>query len=194
MGEDTYSPGIMKTLIMNRINGIDSQKMSVYLEMYQASINESVKLLGEAELLFENESYERSYFLGFSALEEISKSQMAADVFTGIMKEEKFQKNYTKHNKKISRVEWIKIDGNTLPQFSGDGIEIRSFDFSKKLKSMYVDSDFDLNKLSTPSESVSKSDAENIIKAVKVGLSRIHRIHEVTIEDGEQIGTKGFMK
>ena len=191
MEENTYSPGIMKTLIMNSLNGIDSQKMMVYLEIYQASLSESVKLLGEAELLLENESYERAYFLGFASLEEISKSQMAADVFTGIMTEEEFKKNYTKHYKKISRVEWIKIDGNSLPQFAGDGIEIRNFDFSKKLKSMYVDSDFDLKKLSTPSESVSKSDAENIIKAVKVGLSRIY---EVTIENGEQIGTKGFMK
>ncbi|WP_247237300.1 AbiV family abortive infection protein [Telluribacter sp. SYSU D00476] len=191
MEDNTYSPGIMKTLIMNKLNGIDSQKMMVYLEIYQASLSESVKLLGEAELLLENESYERAYFLGFASLEEISKSQMAADVFTGIMKEEEFQKNYTKHNKKISRIEWIKIDGNSLPQFAGDGIEIMNFDFSKKLKSMYVDSDFDLKKLSTPSESVSKSDAENIIKAVKVGLSRIY---EVTIENGEQIGTKGFMK
>ncbi|MBK7808831.1 MAG: AbiV family abortive infection protein [Saprospiraceae bacterium] len=191
MEENTYSPGIMKTLIMNGLNGIDSKKMMVYLGIYQASLSESVKLLGEAELLLENESYERAYFLGFASLEEISKSQMAADVFTGIMKEEDFQKDYTKHNKKISRVEWIKIDGNSLPQFTGDGIEIMNFDFSKKLKSMYVDSDFDLKKLSTPSESVSKSDAENIIKAVKVGLSRIY---EVTIENGEQIGTKGFMK
>lgn len=191
MEENNYSPGIMKTLIMNKLNGIESQNMMVYLEIYQASLNESVKLLGEAELLLENESYERAYFLGFASLEEISKSQMAADVFTGIMTEEEFKKNYTKHSKKISRVEWIKIDGNSLPQFVGDGIEIRNFDFSKKLKSMYVDSDFDLKKLSTPSESVSKSDAENIIKAVKVGLSRIY---EVTIENGEQIGTKGFMK
>ena len=191
MEENTYSPGIMKTLIMNRLNGIDSQRMKVYLEIYQASLGESIKLLGEAELLLENESYERAYFLGFSSLEEISKSQMAADVFTGLMKEEEFQKNYTKHNKKISRIEWIKLDGNSLPQFSGDGIKIMNFDFNKKLKSMYVDSNFDLKKLSTPSESVSKSDAENIIKAVKVGLSRIY---EVTIENGEQIGTKGFMK
>lgn len=53
----------MKTLIMNRLNGIDSQKMMVYLGIYQASLSESVKLLGEAELLLENESYERAYFL-----------------------------------------------------------------------------------------------------------------------------------
>lgn len=191
MEENTYSPGIMKTLIMNKLNGIDSKKMMIYLEIYQASLSESVKLLREAELLLTNGSYEQSYFLGFASLEEISKSQMAGDVFTGIMTEEEFKNNYIKHNKKISRVEWIKIEGNSLPQFTGDGIEIRNFDFNKKLKSMYVDSDFDLKKISTPSEAVSKSDAENIIRAVKVGLSRIY---EVTIKNGEQIGTKGFMK
>lgn len=56
---------------------------------------------------------------------------------------------------------------------------------------MYVDLDFDLNEISTPNDSVTENDAENIIKAVKVGL---YRIYQVTEEDGEQIGTKGFMK
>ena len=136
-------------------------------------------------------SYERAYFLGFSALEEISKSQLSADVYTGFIKEEQFKKAYRSHHEKISRVEWIKIDGNSFPCFSYDKVRIKDFDFQKKLKSMYVDIDFNIKKVSTPTDSISKNDAENIIKAVQVGL---YQIHEVTVENGEQIGTKGFMK
>lgn len=57
---------------MNKLNGRDSQSKEIYLKFYLASIEESYKLLKEAELLFENKSFERAYFLGFAALEEIS--------------------------------------------------------------------------------------------------------------------------
>ena len=126
-----------------------------------------------------------------SALEEISKSQMAADVFTGLIKEDEFKKAYRDHKAKISRIKWIQIDGNSFPIFRYDNVLIEDFDFNKKLKSMYIDIDFSFNEISTPNDSISENDAKSVIKAVKVGL---YRIHQVTIEYGEQIGTKGFMK
>ena len=189
--EKSLPPGVLKTNLMNALKGIDSETNKVYLETYMAALKEAEKLLNEAELLFENKSFERAYFLGFSALEEISKSQLAADVYTGLINEKYFKEAYRNHNEKISRVEWIKIDGNTFPCFSYDKVVIKDFDFVKKLKSMYVDIDFNLKEVSTPNNSITENDANNIIKAVKVGLSRII---EVTIENGEQIGTKGFMK
>jgi AbiV family abortive infection protein len=36
------------------------------------------------------ERYARAFFLAFTALEEISKSQLAADVVTGFMSEDEF--------------------------------------------------------------------------------------------------------
>lgn len=176
---------------MNKLNGRDSQSKEIYLKFYLASIEESYKLLKEAELLFENKSFERAYFLGFAALEEISKSQMAADVFTGFIEENIFKKAYRDHKEKISRVEWIKKDGNSLPDYSYDDVLVKDFDYEKKLKSLYVDGKFNLTEIFTPKDSVSQNDAESVIKAVNVGLDRIR---QVTEKDGEQIGTKGFMK
>lgn len=183
--------GIFKTILMNHLSGRGKSAKKCYLEIYLQSLNEAYKLLEEATLLFDNRSYQRSYFLGFSALEEISKSQLAADVYTGFIKEDEFKKIHRDHKEKISRVKWIQIDGNLYPCFRGDDIRINDFDFQKKLKSMYVDVNFGTEKTSSPTNSVSKEDAENIIKAVRVGL---YRIHQVTEENGEQIGTKGFMK
>jgi len=183
--------GVKKTLIMNQLKGIDNQTNEIFLKIYLASIAESYKLLNETELLYNNKSFQRAYFLGISALEEISKSQMAADVFTGLINEDEFKKAYRDHKKKIARIEWIKIDGNSFPFFSYDNVLIKDFDFQKKIKSMYVDIDFNLNEISTPNNSVTENDAKSIIKAVKVGL---YRIYQVTEEYGEQIGTKGFMK
>lgn len=181
--------GILKTVLMNQLAGRNIEKF--YLNAYLECLNEAYNLLDEAKILFENQSYQRAYFLGFSALEEISKSQLAADVYTGLISEEYFKNSYRDHKKKISRVEWIKIDGNSYPYFESDSIRIQDFDFQKKLKSMYVDVDFKDGKVSKPSDSVNEDDAKRIIRAVEVGLDRIY---EVTTENGEQIGTKGFMK
>lgn len=185
------SDGIMKTLLMNHLTGRDKTSKKCYLDMYIKSLNESKKLLKDAEVLFKNESYERAYFIAFAALEEISKSQLAADVYTGFIEEDEFKDAYKDHKKKIDRVKWIQIDGNMYPCFRWDDVRIDDFDFKKKLKSLYVDVDFGTESVSSPSESITKSDAEKIIKAVKVGLSQIYYITE---ELGEQIGTKGFMK
>jgi AbiV family abortive infection protein len=183
------SDGVLKTIIMN---GLCKRKpKKIYLEMYLETINESYRLVKEAEILFNNKCYQRAYFLGFSALEEISKSQLAADVYTNLITESEFKKIYRNHKEKIARVKWIQIDGNLYPCFRYDGIRIRDFDFQKKLKSMYVDADFSKMKISSPQDSASKEDAESIIKAVSIGLSRIYEITEI---NGEQIGTKGFMK
>ncbi|MBP8994324.1 MAG: AbiV family abortive infection protein [Bacteroidales bacterium] len=189
--QNNLPSGVKKTLIMNKLNGIDNQANEVYLKIYLASIAEAYSLLKEAELLYNNKFFQRAYFLGISALEEISKSQMAADVFTGFIKEDEFKKAYRDHQKKISRIKWIKIDGNSFPFFSYDNVLIENFDFQKKIKSMYVDIDFDLNEISTPNDSITENDAKSIVKAVKIGL---YRIYQVTEEFGEQIGTKVFMK
>lgn len=185
------SDGITKTMLMNELSGRDMSSKKSYLDIYTHSLNEAQKLWKEAELLLKNDAHERAYFLAFAALEEISKSQLAADVYTGYIEESEFLKTYRNHKEKISRVKWIQLDGNLFPMFRVDGVEIKDFDFKRKLNSMYVDIDTAKQAVSSPSDSVSKEDAESIIKAVGVGL---YRIYEVTVENGEQIGTKGFMK
>jgi AbiV family abortive infection protein len=54
--------------------------------------------------LFDREKYARAYALAFTALEEISKSQLAADVFTGLITDEEFQECFRDHRKKIARM------------------------------------------------------------------------------------------
>jgi len=63
-----------------------------YLEIYRVAHNNASDLLEEAELLFNHKYFARAYALAFTALEEISKSQFAADVFTDLCKEEDFNK------------------------------------------------------------------------------------------------------
>ncbi len=189
--ENNIPDGLMKSVLMNHLTGRNKISKPVYLDMYLYSLNEAKALLRDAEVLFNNKSYSRAYFLAFSALEEISKSQLAADVYTGFIEEEEFKRTYKDHKKKINRVKWIQIDGNLYPCFRWDGVRIDDFDFKKKLQSMYIDVDLGASCISSPNEKVSKEDAVKILKAVRVGL---YQIYYITEELGEQIGTKGFMK
>jgi AbiV family abortive infection protein len=47
-----------------------------FLALYRAAHNNDVDLIQEAEVLFEHGRYRRAYALAFTALEEISKSQL----------------------------------------------------------------------------------------------------------------------
>lgn len=77
-----------------------------FLKLYNASLKNATELLRESEILFEKEKYARAYALAFTALEEISKSQLAADVFTGLIAEADFKKAYRDHREKIDRMAW----------------------------------------------------------------------------------------
>lgn len=172
-----------------------------YLEIYRVAHNNAADLLKEAEILFEKNCYQCAYFLAFTSLEEISKSQFAADVFTGLCKEEDFNRFYTNHKEKIERVAWAHLDANSYPhnmKWVGPDIDdVEQINpqkphFQKRLDALYVGIDFQNQKITKPEEQISESDAREVIRIVGVALERIW---EVSGEfGGNQIGTKGFMK
>lgn len=170
-----------------------------YLKIYRESHNNAIELSKDAKLLLKHGRYARAYALAYTALEEISKSQLAADVFTQFSKEEEFLKKYVNHKDKIDRMEWAHIDASTYPHnfiwIGPDKEDVEKIDPEKPLwlkrqKSLYVDID-DVSNITVPSESITENDAKNIIHIVDVALERIW---EVTEYWGHQIGTKGFMK
>ena len=165
-----------------------------YLKIYNSSLNNAKDLSKESKILFENGCFARAYFLSYSALEEISKSLFAADVFTGFENEDAFIKFYSNHKKKISRMKWAHLDAND-PHYNlrwvGPEIDSEEPIFRKRLESLYVDVDFESNKIFIPEDEIKKKDAESIMYIVEIAL---YRIWDVTENGGNQIGTKGFMK
>lgn len=171
-----------------------------YLEIYTKAHNNAGDLLREAELLFEHNYFARAYALAFTALEEISKSQSAADVFTGFQKPEDFDKVYSDHKQKIKGIMWAHDDANSYtynlkwigPDID-DVIKINPKEplFQKRQRGLFVDIDFDTLKIISPNEEVTEQDARGIIHIVETALKRIWEITEYW---GHQIGTKGFLK
>jgi AbiV family abortive infection protein len=162
-----------------------------FLALYRLAHNNASDLLRDAEILLEKERYPRAYALAFTALEEIAKSQLAADVFTGLIEEEEFLKYYLKHEKKIGRMAWATEDAKRYLDLldGGEDLEIEKPTFGRRNDGMYVS--LTNGKVVSPSDVISRDDARGIIHTVEVAL---RRIHEVTEFWGHQIGTKGFMK
>lgn len=171
-----------------------------YLKIYNKSHNNAVDLLRESKILFEHECYARSYALAYTALEEISKSQLAADVFTRFSEEEEFLEKYINHKDKIKRINWAHNDANSFPYneiWTGpDKEDIEKVSpkeplWDKRQKALYVDIDKRNQDVFVPETNIRKEDAQDIIHIVDVALQRIW---EMTEHWGHQIGTKGFMK
>lgn len=169
-----------------------------YLQIYNKAHVNAFNLVKEAQILFDNKCYARAYALAYTALEEISKSQLAADVFTGFSEEQEFLENYTNHKDKLRRVKWTHIDANSFPYnqiwIGPDQEDIERINpkeplWLKRQKGLYVD--IENGNITTPAQSITEEDAQDLIHIVNIAL---HRIWEVTEYWGHQIGTKGFMK
>jgi AbiV family abortive infection protein len=174
---------------------------NIYLDIYKDGNKNAFNLLESANVLCSKGHFPQAYFLAYTALEEISKSQFSADVFTGLRTETEFKKFYCAHDKKIANIEWAHYDATSYPhkyKWVGpnmDDVEVMNPDeplFSKRQSALYVDADFVNSTIAKPSDVINEKDTRGIIRIVEVALERIW---EVTGEfGGNQIGTKGFMK
>ena len=156
--------------------------------MYVAAHNNALKLLEEAELLLENNSFARAFMLAFSGLEEIAKSQLAADVYTGYITEADFKSHFTDHKKKIGRVLWATLDANEHSLYTEEELEALHPKFKDRSAALYCD--FSNGKVTSPDDVITKDDATRIIMTLETAITRI-----VEVEHSQGImGTKGFMK
>lgn len=167
-----------------------SKMKKKFYSIYTAAHNNAVDLLREAEFLFSKNCFARAYVLAFSALEEISKSQLAADVYTGLVDEIRYTESFKYHDSKIDRVLWAYLDANEFLDEDGNPIKVSKPKFKKRNQGLYVDTDKS-GKVILPKEKIGKGDAIEIIHIVKVAL---HQIMMMTEYYGHRIGTKGFMK
>lgn len=163
-----------------------------YYSLYSCAHNNAVDLLAEAKLLFGAKHYARAYFLALTALEEIAKSQLAADVYTGFISEEEFHEKFTYHGEKLKSVKWATLDANEyaygLRSLYGKDFLIKKPSEKKRMAALYTD--IKQNKVTIPKETIKSIDAESIIETVSVALRTL--VENVDFH-GRKIGTKGFM-
>lgn len=158
------------------------------LKTYAACLDNATQLLAEAELLLEHRQFARAYMLAFTALEEVSKSQLVADLFTGYIEQDEFRKSFSKHSVKSSRIVWA-LDSS--PHLDEDEPEQDSplLNPQTRMASLYVDIDDKLRPL-LPESRLNEGYARDLIRAVNQALWKIAEKEFM----GERIGTRGFMK
>jgi AbiV family abortive infection protein len=162
----------------------------VFLEMYRIAHNNAADLLTEAELLFENRKYERAYFLAFTGLEEIAKSQLAADVYTGLIEQSEFWKSFRDHEKKIGRMAWASEDAEDYLDLGHETyLDIEPPNTSRRMNALYAR--FEGEKVKGPGDHITQDNARAIVHTLRVAIDQIILMTEYY---GHQIGTKGFMK
>jgi AbiV family abortive infection protein len=161
-----------------------------FLSLYRCAHNNAVALLEEAEILFQSGKFPRAYALAFTALEEIAKSQLAADVFTGLVGKAEFQECYRDHKEKLRRMAWATEDAKRyLDEPEGSYVDVETPTFPDRNDALYVS--INDKCVRSPSDVIGSEAARGIIHTVTVALQRIHEVTEI---HGHQIGTKGFMK
>jgi AbiV family abortive infection protein len=128
--------------------------------------------------------------LAFTGLEEIAKSQLAADVFTGFIGEDEFWKVFRDHKKKIGRMAWASEDAARYLDFEQETyLDIVRPTAARRMNALYVH--FEAGRVKRPKDLITEADARAIIHTLRVAIDRIM---EMTEYWGHQIGTMGFMK
>lgn len=169
-----------------------------YFEIYFEAHNNAISLLDSSKILFAEKIYNHAYALAYTALEELAKSQFAADVFTGLKSCDDFKKYYLDHKKKIDSIKWAYYDAKDRPILSRSDIDDVEYinpnkpQFRKRNESLYIDIDFIQKKIIKPTETISEKDAIDIIHIVESALERIWEVSNEEFGTG-RIGTKAFM-
>lgn len=154
-------------------------------EVFSNSKVNSVDLLREAELLLDNGFYARAVALAIMSYEELGKSQIAADYFSGILPEDEYKRAFKTHKKTSFASRHAAIGSHEKVKyglFTDDNIA-RELELLRQ-SAFYVD------ETNNPSENFCKEDAEFIIRKVKSHIEAIQHAEWLN----QRIGSKALLK
>lgn len=153
------------------------------LDTYRRAGDNAASLLEEAHILSSVGRHSRAFALAATALEEIGKSQYAADVYTGFIPHEGFETNIRDHRLKTGYANRVVQFGTIIEPFLRDKDTAETV-FQRRNDSLYASSS------NMPDDAVFEDDAHTMIDYCEAWLDRIRRQEEIA----ERIGTRAFLK
>lgn len=81
---------------------LDQERGKRVFSVYANGMNNAALILDDAELLAGQKRYARAVALGITAWEELGKSQVAADFYSGVLPEVEYKKAFKSHDFKTS--------------------------------------------------------------------------------------------
>ena len=162
------------------------------LELYSACEKNADELLKESRLLITHGHHARAYFLAYTAMEELGKSQVVADFFNDLVAESEFKAAFRDHKFKAAYVNrYVQIPKNWEDDVWFIIYDTKSSkdDILAREKSLYVES-LSHHSPQVPKEAISPESAEQLLSTAEKYLSEIRKMEYIT----ERIGTKAFTK
>jgi AbiV family abortive infection protein len=154
-------------------------------EVFCNSKENSIDLLREAQLLLDNGCYARAVALAIMSYEELGKSQIAADYYSGILPEDEYKKAFKTHKKTSFASRHAAIGSHEKVKY---GLFIDD-NIAGELE-LLRQSAFYVDETNNPSNNFSKEDAEFIIQKVKSHIEAIQHAEWLN----QRIGSKALFK
>jgi AbiV family abortive infection protein len=153
------------------------------LDTYHWADENAIALLEEARFLEAKGRFARAFASACTALEEIGKSQYAADVYTGFISPDDFEKNMRNHRHKTRYAGRAVLSGGIQRPLLGDEKAAERI-FDRRNQALYA----------SPTKRVDDADFEHdartMIDYCETWIERIRSQEEIA----ERIGTKAFLK
>lgn len=153
------------------------------IDTYRWADDNAIALLQEAQMLASKGRHARAFALACTALEEIGKSQYAADVYTGFVPPDDFEKIIRRHEFKSAYPSRFVEFGPLIQPFLKDE-HIAEELFKRRNDALYASP---TNKMD---DAAFEQDAATMIDYCETWLERIRSQEEIA----ERIGTKAFLK
>jgi len=164
----------------------DQETSKKVFAVYVASHNNAESLLKEATVLLDNGYFARAVALAIMSFEELGKSQIAADYYTGLLPEDEYKKAFRSHKKTSFASRYATIGGsgqNVKYGFWIDDSVAKRIEEVRQ-KAFYADEN------NNPTDNFSKEDAEYIISKVGRHIEYINYAQAMN----ERIGSKALFK
>lgn len=162
----------------------DSDTAEKVYKAYAQCHNNAVALIADAELLFESGRFARACALAIMAWEELGKSQIAADYYSGVLTGTEYKAAFKEHRLKTSYLnragaidgkEFLTVAYNTTIGHRLEGI---------RQVALYASAD------NNPSETITKENARSVIDRVNEHINYIGFAEEFN----GRIGSKALFK
>ena len=94
---------------------LDAERSKQAFAVYTKGMSNAASILDDAEALAKQKRYARSVALGITAWEELGKSQIAADFYSGVLPEAEYRKGFKNHTFKTSYLARTGVIGMEAP-------------------------------------------------------------------------------
>ena len=161
------------------------------LAVYRACLANARALIEEAELLLAHKHSARAYFLAYTAIEELGKSQVVADSYYDLVSEKEFEAAFRDHVFKAAYVtRYVQVPAEIHHEWfiEYDKVAARKH-IACRERALYVER-CEGHRPQSPVDEFSHEDARRIIDTGRQYLEEIDDLELMT----NQIGTKAFTK